>query len=149
VSAIMFGLAMGCAFVLDGTGLDRSQPITPSLVAMIVGYGIFHWTLLSAVTLPIFVSPVILWLLIARAVPSLETRRGTMLLGVSCVAVLGVALRFAFLEYPGLLRMPGATVAAFAAAPSSQAELLATWVGLLAPRLCLSRLATGAFASAA
>jgi len=148
VSTIVFGLAMGGMFIVSNTGADRGEPIALGLVAVIVGYGMFHWTMLSAMTLPIFVAPVVVWPRIARAAPSLERRRGPMMLGVSCVAVLGVALRFAFLEYPGLLKMPGATLAAFAAAPSSLAELVATWVGLLAPRLFLARLATGAFVSA-
>ena len=71
-----------------------------------------------------------------------------MILGVSCLAVLGVALRLAFLEYPGLLKTPRATLIAFVAAPALLAELVAMWVGLLAPRLWLGRLAIGAFAGA-
>jgi hypothetical protein len=145
VSTVVFGLGLGSALVADGT--SRGQPLSAGLIAMMVGYGMFHWILLSAVTLPIFVSPVIAWAILARLAPALERSRSSMIVGVSCLAVLSVALRLAFLEYPGLRAMPGATLVAFIAAPSSKAELLATWLGLLTPRLCLTSLTTGAFTS--
>ena len=148
VSTVTFGVLAGVFSSLVFVPLD-GQPITAGGVAAIAAYGMFYWLLLSAMTLPIFLSPLITWPFIARAVPVLERSRGWMIVGMSCSAIFGVVLRSALLEYPGWAKIPGSMLAAFVTAPSSYGELIATWAGLLLPRLCLAPLATGAFAKPA
>ena len=145
ISTITFGLLLGAFFPIVFVPPD-GQPITAAGVAGVAAYGMFYWLLLSAMTPFIFLSPLITWPFIARVIPTLERSRGGMILGMSCSALFGVVLRSALLEYPGWIKIPGSMLASFVTAPWSYGQLIATWAGLVLPRLCLARLATGAFA---
>jgi len=109
-SAVVFGLVYGAVYFVQGSS-DSFQPV-PSfdlgLAASVGAYGVFHWFLLGAVTLPITAAPVLLWAFLER---NRYVRQAGRLRVLGLSAAIGTAaylLRLVALEYPALISSPSA-----------------------------------------
>ena len=101
-STLVFGLLWGGGSFLRGAP-SVSSPVHPSTLRFafdIAGYGVFHWVVLAILTLPIFLLPVAVWMLLKQ---KLKIFPGGAYHAVAWSFGLGLAtclVRQSLLEYP-------------------------------------------------
>lgn len=110
----------------------------------IATYGAFHWALLSVVTLPLFLLPIVSWIGASRLSSRFDARQH-LVASATLFAMLGAIVRVAALEAPPFWDSPLASLARYFSSAWGLTEVLTLWAGLLLPRLVLASLRPGAF----
>jgi hypothetical protein len=146
-STIFFATEAGLLAIFGYAG--KPAPFDLTFAVQIAAFGLVHWALMSLVSLPVFMVPVLVWPMLARVAPLVETNIRFLIGACFVLSLVAIIIRALVMEWPGLMAHPGPMAAAYVRSPVVYLELAATWLGLSVPRLILPSLRPGVFVSGA
>ncbi len=151
-STLVFGLTFGVVFSLHGVegavispaGTDFLDGLT--MAAAVYGYGVFVWTLMTIMTLPVTLLPVVAWVALAKGYAWMEADRKHVLFGTLGMAIITFITREAYLDFPSFWHNPvNALTGRWASASYAISAVVSVWGGLALPRLFMPDLSPGVF----